>query len=149
MTRRSAVVAVLALAGLLAACADGRDPASVARAALEAYRSRDLAALADLAHPDNREILEELRRDGEAHPRWASLFSPDAWRWQAVQAWDGRVGEVRYFGEGSGVTAMVRFGEISASELAVVALELRDDRWWFEDVNSPPAADFAEGRTAP
>ncbi len=146
---RLAAFSAIALAAALAACADGTDPASVARAALKAYRSRDLAALEALVHPDGRALVEEIRRDGEAHPRWASLFAPDSWRWQAVQAWDGRVGEVRYFGEKPRVTAMASFGELSASEVAVVALELRDGRWWFEDVKSPSAADLAAGRKAP
>ncbi len=149
MMRRLAAFSVIALAAALAACADGMDPALVARAALEAYRSRDLAALEALVHPDGRALIEEIRRDGEAHPRWASLFAPDAWRWQAVQAWDGRIGEVRFFGGEPRVAAMVRFGELSASEVAVVALERRDGRWWFEDIESPSAADLAEGRKAP
>ncbi len=142
-------LAVLAMAAALTACAEGTDPASVARAALQAYRSKDIAALEAVVHPDNRAILEEIRRDGEAHPRWASLFAPDAWRWRAVQGWDGRIGEVRTFGEGSRSAAMVRFGEMGASEVLVVALEFRDGRWWFEDINSPSAADFAGGRKAP
>ncbi len=146
--RRLVALVFLALAAVFAACPEDRDPVSVARAALEAYRIQDLEALAGLVHPDSRALLEEIRRGGETHPRWASLFSPDAWRWQAAREWDGRIREVRYFGEEPKITAMATFGELSATEVVVVALELREGRWWFEDINSPSAADFAEGRTA-
>ncbi len=87
------VASVLAAAAFTVGCQEPRDPASVARAALEAYRDKNLSALAALTHPDNRAIFEELRAGGEGHPRWASLFSPDAWRWQAVRLWDGRIGD--------------------------------------------------------
>jgi hypothetical protein len=114
---------------------------------LTAYGAKDFSALAALTHPDNRPIIEEVRRDGAAHPRYASLFGEDSWRWRGVKGWDGRIAGVRTFAQGT--LAMVRFGEISPSEILVVVLEMRDGRWWFEDINSPALEDFDRGAPAP
>lgn len=126
------------------------DPAEAARAILTAYRARDLAALARSATADNRALLQEIAAQGEAHPRYRSVFG--GWRTAAVQAWDGRVGEVRYRdlrdGPRGTVEAQVAFGR-SADEVFVVTLELRGSTWLFEDINSPTPADFAGGRPTP
>ncbi|MEE8270626.1 MAG: hypothetical protein V3R98_02680 [Alphaproteobacteria bacterium] len=115
---------------------DRTDPIAVATASLEAYQARDLDALMPLVSSFNRSLIQELAVKGESHPRYGSLFS--GWRWRAVEAWSGFIGEVRYRRR----SAMVEFGTVGDAEVAVVALEWEDGGWSFEDVNSPSTADF-------
>ena len=148
--RRIVAAAMLVLAAGSTAVAQGKtDPADVARAVLSAYGSRDLEALAQLTAPQNRAFVSEIARDGEAHPRYQSLFGQDSWRWQGVRNWDGEIREVRYRGSGDHTSAQVKFGELSSKEILVVTLEWRDDAWWFEDVNSPDQSDYLKLRREP
>ncbi|MDH3600685.1 MAG: hypothetical protein OEU26_13710 [Candidatus Tectomicrobia bacterium] len=95
-----------------------------ARAILSAYRSRDVIALASLVNRTNRSIFIELAGQGENHPRYGSVFS--GWRWQGVQAWDGKLGEARYRHyvgtAGDEYQANVKFGQLGPDELLVVTL---------------------------
>ena len=111
----------------------------VARAALSAYRSRDVIALAGLVCAVNKRIFTELAAQGEAHPRYASIFS--GWRWQGVQAWrDTAPMEARYRHYVSTARdeyqAHVRFGEIGPDELLTVVLSWQNAAWCFDDVNT-------------
>ena len=125
---------------------DTTDARAVARAVLEAYRTRDLETLAGLATQDNRSLFAEIAREGSRHPRYPSLFT--GWRWDAVTAWNGQIGEVRYTDLRATVRATIAaevlFGR-SPTEVFVVSLELRSGRWEFEDILSPSPASFAEG----
>lgn len=125
---------------------DTTDARAVARAVLEAYRARDLAALAGYGTQDNRTLIAEIAAQGAAHPRYRSLFS--GWRWEAVETWDGQLGEVRYRDLRGAIQRTVRadvlFGR-SPTEVFVVSLELHEGRWQFEDILSPSPADFQEG----
>ena len=116
---------------------DQTDPVSTAKAVLEAYQQKSFAALSPLCTPDNRDLMAEIGRQGKDHPRYESITS--GWRWEAVRKWKGEIGEVRLQ---SDTTSLVKFGEIDASEVAVVTLELIDGKWCFEDVHSPAKADF-------
>ena len=111
--------------------------AATAVAVLKAYQQKHLAELSTLCTVDNQDLFKELAEQGEQHPRYRSIFS--GWRWESVANWDGRIGEVRYRND---KTALVKFGEIGAREVAVVVLEWVDGAWCFEDVNSPNKSSF-------
>ena len=122
---------------------DRDDPAATAAAFLAAYQSRDLVAMAPLMNANNREFFDSLAAQGESHPRYRSIFK--GWRWDAVTAWGGALGETRYKdGE-----AVVLFGEMSADEVAVVVLTREAEGWAVEDVNSPSPDDFTSLPTEP
>jgi hypothetical protein len=147
--RSWAVVLLAAAVVALAAAQDRGDPSEVARTALVAYQQRDLHALARLASAYNRPLIAEIARDGQAHPRYHSLFGEDSWRWQGVRDWDGRILDVRYRGPSNRPVAQVKFGTLGEREALVVTLEWRDNGWWFEDVNSPVESAYQEFRREP
>lgn len=127
---------------------DRTEAVPVARAALSAYRSRDVIALAGLACGGNKAIFAELAAQGEAHPRYRSIFS--GWRWQGVQAWnDSAPMEARYrHYVGSArdeYQAHVKFGALNADELLTAVLSWENGAWCFNDVNSPSPDSFAKG----
>lgn len=126
---------------------DRTDAASTAQAILKAYAAKDLPAMAELSTADNREIMQELIKQGENHPRWRSIFSGG--RWQAVSTWNGKLGEIRYF-ERTGtekkyLDARVQFGEAESGKLVVVTLSWEGGKWCFEDVNFPRRESFEQG----
>ena len=116
---------------------DMKNPAEVARAILQSYRQRDLNTLSELSLAMNRDFFKEIAEQGEQHPRYNSIFA--GWRWDAVEAWDGRTADARQRGD----VVAVKFHQMSDSEVAVVMLE-KDEQgnWRFEDINSPAAEDF-------
>ena len=116
---------------------DRTDAAATAVAVLTAYQQKHLAELATLCTTGNRDIFVELADQGEKHPRYRSIFS--GWRWESLANWDGQIGEVKYRND---KTAVVKFGEIGAKEVAVVVLEWADNIWCFEDINSPNKSNF-------
>lgn len=129
---------------------DRSDARSTATAALKAYQSRDVIALAGLVVPNNRQIFIELAGQGKQHPRYNSIFS--GWRWQLVQSWNGNIGKVHYrHNVGSAVdnyVAVVKFADMGPDEISVVTLDWGDGQWWFEDIHSPSRAEFDKGRPA-
>jgi hypothetical protein len=122
---------------------DRTDAVATATAILEAYKAADFARLAEFCAGDNLEMMQEFAEQGEDHPRYDSMT--EGWRWDAVQAFSGDAGPVRYWHRGEQVEAQVKFGEIAADEIAVVVLHWTDGQWVFEDVNSPSPAMFEEG----
>ena len=119
------------------------DATSSAKAILKAYQGRDLIALAEYAHPQNRELMAELVLQGKRHPRYGSLFT--GWRWHAVESWDGRIREVRHRDRGGVPEAQAMFGKIGQDEVAVVTLQWRDGTWVFEDIHSPSLSTWTRG----
>lgn len=105
-------------------------PADVAVAVMNAYRARDLSALARHATAQNRALLEELARQGAQHPRYQSLFE-EGWRQDAIVQWDGKTGEVRY---PTSSEAWVSVGKEGEEGRPVVVLRLDDNAWRFEDL---------------
>lgn len=130
---------------------DRSDALQTARAALQAFRARDLVALGEFSTFRNREIYMELIRDGERHPRYRSIWA--SWRWLRAQDWRGEMNEVRYRRiSGTQVNylrARVKFAETD-DEVFVVTLILDNGKWLFEDIHSPSRADFeSESRIRP
>ena len=127
---------------------DRSDAAATAQALLKAYAAKDLTAMAELSTGDNREIIQELIKQRENHPRWHSIFLGG--RWEAVSKWNGKLGEVRYFERtaASGtkyVDARVQFAETEPDKVVVVNLSWEDGKWCFEDVNFPRRQSFEQG----
>lgn len=106
---------------------------TMAEAVLRAYKARDLAGLSALSTKHNRRLLAEIAENGEAHPRFRSILK--GWRWTAVQAWDGKLGETRYVGGSPPSRARVMFGK-TGDRLAVVTLRWEGGMWAFDDINS-------------
>ena len=117
----------------------------IAKVVLRAYGRRDLESLSDFSLAMNREFFAEIAQQGEDHPRYDSIFK--GWRFEAVEAWDGEMGETRYRDES---TAVVKFHEMNESEVAVVVLEKNENGYWrFEDINSPARSEFDSLSTKP
>ncbi len=116
-------------------------------AVLNAYRARDVIALASLVNETNRGIFVELAGKGESHPRYSSIFS--GWRWEGVQAWSGQIGEIRYrhyVGTARDeYQAHVKFGQLGPNEFLVVTLGWENGKWCFEDIHSPTPKSFYSG----
>ena len=129
---------------------DRTDAKSTAYSILNAYRAKDVIALAGLVSPTNRRIFVELAEQGESHPRYSSIFGDASWRSKVVQSWDGNLGEVRYRhyvgATRNDYEAQVEFAEAGPNELAVVTLTWLDGKWNWEDINSPSRQNFMKGR---
>jgi hypothetical protein len=127
---------------------DRGDAAATAAAFLRAYAAKDLSAMSELANDDNRKIIQELKAQGESHPRWRSVFGGG--RWDAVSSWKGNLGETRYFErtvlEKKKAEAEVHFAEASTpGKLVVVTLTWEAGKWCFEDINFPRRETFEQG----
>ncbi len=143
---------LLTLLAVFAACAeeqqeeearlDRNDPQAVARAALDAYRARDLAGLREVAGEGTRAVLDEMIAEGETHPRHKSIFG--GFRWEAVSAWDGSISEARY----SPRLVYVRFAE-SEGKIVVVKLARENGALVFEDISNVSRDHFSSMPTEP
>ncbi len=126
---------------------DRADANSTANAILTAYKGRDVIALAGLTNPTNKRIFVELAEQGADHPRYASIFG--GWRWEIVQGWDGEVTQARYrhfVGTARDeYQAQVKFADMGSDEVGVVTMTWEDDKWSFEDINSPSLNNFIAG----
>jgi hypothetical protein len=125
---------------------DRKDPASVAKAVLEAYKAKDFKKLAALSSEDAGKVLNELAEQGEKHPRYASLFAGP--RWDAVNAWDGKTLHIRYRSHGDHADGIVAFHKLG-DEMAYLRLHQHDTAWEFEDVLKMPNATFEQLSTKP
>ncbi len=124
------IAAVLLAAWLVTACGgsvDHNDPKSVAEAALKAYKAKSVDGLIKL-------LDEKERKESEAKKdKLAERAFKDGWRMKAVTAWGGDLGELKEKGE----RARVKFHDMSADEVAVVALKKVDGKWYFRGIKSP------------
>lgn len=112
---------------------DRTDARATARAVIGANRAKDLAALAKLSTGGNRRMLAEIAAKGEAHPRYRSIFR--GWRWKAIQAWNGKLGRVRYAKGDPPKRVRVEFQKMGR-EVTVVTLDRRKGKWAFDDIHS-------------
>lgn len=118
---------------------------STADAVLTAYKAKDLAALAEYSTTSNKNLLEKVAAQGENHPRYQSIFS--GWRREAVERWQGKLGEIRYKQMAGAPVAQVQLVELGEDKIAVVTLAWEKDRWCFEDINRSDRQRFEKGTT--
>jgi hypothetical protein len=112
----------------------------VARKVLRAIQQEDGKALIALA-------TERVRRNAEKSPQRVLAELKRAfsqWRELGVQNWDGNLHGVRFSGRG----AHVKYGELSADEIAVVHLIWEQGGWRFKDLQSPTPEMWEEGTKA-
>lgn len=102
---------------------------------LEAWRAKDLVALAALASAGDANTIAELKPESS---RYQSIFGEESARMKAVRAWDGRIRECRF----QGARARCAFAEPVGGEAMVLTFEREGDRWVFEDLHSPSVADW-------
>ncbi|MHC5081687.1 MAG: ankyrin repeat domain-containing protein, partial [Planctomycetota bacterium] len=124
---------------------DRGDVKAAAQAVLRLFRARDFTRLAELCEGKNRDLFASVGAQGENHPDYGKL--QQGWRWEAVAAFKGTVGEVRFKTRGKRIRAQVHFGETGEGRLVVVVLWLAEKRWWFEDFNTLTREAFEEGKT--
>ena len=110
--------------------ADMSDPRSVATAALNAYKAKDIGALAKLVPANEAEKAKSADT--------AKMFADDNWRMKAAVAWNGSLGAARQKGD----RMRIHFHDMSDKEVAVVSLEQKDGKWYFDGIKSPDKADF-------
>ena len=136
--RRRVLAFALFLAPLAATAQEApeADPYAAARVVLMAYRDRDLATLSLMANGTNRSLFVELAMQGADHPRYDSIFR--GWRTEAVDGWDGALGNYRIDSRGM---VQVPFAVVG-NEVMTLVLEEETGGYGFEDVNSPSTADF-------
>ena len=104
-------------------------PAEVAKAFMKAYGKRDMAAMRELMRAENREVIEELERDGEKSAHYPSVFA--GWRWETARDWDGTLGAIRYGKR----HAYVYLADLEELRMVVVAKIYREEgAWRFEDM---------------
>ncbi|MEM8665437.1 MAG: hypothetical protein AAGF49_15105 [Pseudomonadota bacterium] len=137
------VAAILAFApAAMADDVDRSDPQAVTVAFLEAWKARDLKAMAPLMNSNNTEFFQELAAAGKNHPRYDRIFS--GWRDEAAMNWDGTLEATRY----DRGNALVPIGA-AGSETFVVVLFDEADGWAVEDINSPSTKRFEGLPTSP
>jgi len=120
--------ALSALLLLLAACAgpqptDMKDPASVARAFVEAFNARDLPRMLPLVDQVNMDVLKAALSEGPSGPAWQGIFNPEAVL--VIGREQGKIEGPRYDRR----DAFVKVGEDNGDAYLVVLARQKDDSW--------------------
>ncbi len=120
--------ALSALLLLLAACAgpqptDMKDPASVARAFVEAFNARDLPRMLPLVDQVNMDVLKAALSEGPSGPAWQGIFNPEAVL--VIGRENGEIEGPRYDRR----DAYVKVGEDNGDAYLVVLARQKDDGW--------------------
>ncbi len=123
---RQALSALLLL--LLAACGgpqppDMKDPASVARAFVDAFNARDLPRMLPLVDQVNMDVLKAALNEGPEGPAWQGIFNPQAAL--IIGREQGKVEGPRYDRR----DAFVKVGEDEGDAYLVVLVRQKDDSW--------------------
>ena len=125
---------------------DRTDARAVATAVLRRYGHKDIEGVLALSTegPVSPRVLQQY---APGTVRYKSLFQRSAWRWRAVQSWNGELANVVYTRRrqpaevASADGAQVEFGR-SATEVFVVTLTRDGEKWLFEDIHSPATEDW-------
>lgn len=117
-----------ALCLLLAACGgpppvDTKDPASVARAFVDAFNARDLPRVLPLVDQVNMDALKAALSEGPNGPAWQGIFNPEAVL--VIGREQGKVEGPRYDRR----DAYVKVGENNGDAYLVVLVRQKDDTW--------------------
>ena len=113
---------------LLAGCTgpqppDMKDPASVARAFVEAFNARDLPRMLPLVDQVNMDVLKAALSEGPNGPAWQGIFNPEAVL--VIGREQGKVEGPRYDRR----DAYVKVGEDNGDAYLVVLVRQKDDTW--------------------
>ncbi len=108
-------------------------PEQVAKAALNAYKGKDVNGLMSLSRPDFTARIKKMIDEGKLEDIKKRAFDENEWRYKSVAAWDGKLHEKKEQGK----KIRIRYGYIGADEVAVVELVNEDGKWYFEDLKSP------------
>jgi len=111
---------------------DSKEVERVALASLQAYRDKNLAALAELGPANAKEKLIFLE---PRNPHYAELLGDDTWRMKSLKAWDGKA--LVKIARGVDDNALAYYYEDDQYRYAV---EVRKDdgRWHFFDLKQQP-----------
>lgn len=120
--------ALSALLLLLAACGgpqppDMKDPASVARAFVEAYNARDLARMLPLVDQVNMDVIKQALQQGPEGEAWAGIFAPETAL--IIGREQGKIEGPRYDRR----DAYVKVGEEEGDAYLIVLARQKDDAW--------------------
>lgn len=138
---RKALSALLLL--LLAACGgpppvDVKDPASVARAFVDAFNARDLPRMLPLVDQVNMDVLKAALREGPNGEAWQGIFNPEAAL--IIGREQGKVEGPRYDRR----DAYVKVGEDQGDAYLVVLVRQKDDSWMIAENTLMSDAKFME-----
>ncbi|PKN56848.1 MAG: hypothetical protein CVU56_14100 [Deltaproteobacteria bacterium HGW-Deltaproteobacteria-14] len=127
-------IAALALALAFTACGEkaqtAAGPADVAKRALEAFKAKDIDALAPLLAEQQRAKFVENA---------AKIFEADKPNIVAMREWDGETLEVRY----AGSEALVHIGPADGRLAVLEMARASDGKWYFDRIRYSSAEDFA------
>ena len=110
---------------------------NAASAILKAYLKEDFITLANLSISANKQLFNELIKEGPNHGSYNSIFK--GWRIEAVRKWNGQ--DDAFMVASDEKNAAVKFLEIE-NEAIVVLLEKENGTWLFEDINSPNVSNW-------
>lgn len=109
---------------------DRGNPKIVAIAVLKSYQNQDLETLQQLATPRNAQSIKRMRLSEEL-AKERRIYSNT--QWEKVQAWDGKIIEVRFSDDLQ--TAYAMFDQVEeGNEIAVVELILQKEQWNFNNI---------------
>jgi len=123
---------------------DRSDPVATAQAFLMAFKTKELATMAELVNSSNKEMFEELAVEGKTNRGYKEVFG--GWRYEAALAATSVSEPLKYNRRGEGV---VMFHQMEGDEVAVFVLTNEDGVWGIEDINSPSVADYDALSTTP
>ncbi|HZO17154.1 MAG TPA: hypothetical protein VFB62_27945 [Polyangiaceae bacterium] len=104
---------------------------------MEALKSKNVdAIIAFVPEKEREEAKKAFGAGGQAHK---SFFTAGEWRAKAIETWDTKIQMIRLQGE----EARVKVGETEKKEAAVVQWMKQDGEWYFKDMLSPAADEFA------
>lgn len=112
---------------------DSKEVERVAIESLQAYRDKNLEALAALGPPNAREKLIFLE---PRNPNYETLLGDNSWRMKALKAWDGKL--IR-LARGVDDNAIAWFHE-DADNMYGVEVRKEGTRWQFFDLKQQPKA---------
>lgn len=124
-----------------AAKIDQSNPAAVAEAVLNYYKSKDLESLKYLStHQKSIIIQRMLLADNQVATQ--KIFS--GWRWDIVNQSDGKIKEVRFADNLNSAYALFDLPANAnpTSPVAVVTLTSENDRWKFDDIQKYTKQNF-------
>ena len=108
---------------------DRYNPIRAATGFLNAFKARDVVAMAKFSNAKNKEMFDDLAANGEASEFYKTVFAGQ--KFETVSAWDGAVGQARRYN----FQAIVPFHGIHSDVVAVVVLTQENGVWGLKDIS--------------